>query len=408
MDNNTPSLQEQECLRKRFQTRARGVFHVRLLFWIFGISACVFEAWHPLHIDFSQQFSYFLFGLLAVNLLIFRIGVYHTHFGRFIAWMSFNLELVWLCFLIDQNNGLSSLLLATVPIYTALYALLFPAAWEIIPPLLVLPLITWLDLQDGIDISFLEQIWILGFYHILNGICIYFISYTSIKEEQQTRKLIQMEGQLQQLAVIKERQRIAREIHDGIGASLAGLILQSEYILRNVTHPALAEELKELRQTAEEALQDTRRSISVMREGFDFKSQLEQSYLVFSKRYQLPIQYHMDGTPCSLSYEQQHAVLRIMCEALNNIIQHANAKQVEIDIRFSKLALIMEIRDDGTGFNPQHSPKDHYGLLGMKERAKAHHGELHIHSVLGSGTTIKLLMQSTLQASSQAQWRKTE
>ena len=102
----------------------------------------------------------------------------------------------------------------------------------------------------------------------------------------------------------------------------------------------------------------------------------------------------IEGEVQRLTPERELAVYRIVQEALNNVVKHAQAKHVQVQMRFSD-AVRASIRDDGVGFAmPDRvdalTDRGHFGLIGMRERAELIGARLFIHSSLGAGTTIEL------------------
>jgi NarL family two-component system sensor histidine kinase YdfH len=83
-------------------------------------------------------------------------------------------------------------------------------------------------------------------------------------------------------------------------------------------------------------------------------------------------------------------VLRTVTEGLTNIARHAQAQHAWINIRDTERELIVELRDDGCGFDPKKIPPGHYGLLGIRERVRLANGKLEISSAPGEGTMLKL------------------
>lgn len=199
----------------------------------------------------------------------------------------------------------------------------------------------------------------------------------------------------QAVAVLEERQRLAQNLHDAINQSLfsAGLIaevlprlwerdpeeaLQSLEDLRRLTRGAQAEmrgllvELKPLILT-DSVLADL----------------LHQLGNALTGRINIPVTVTVMGPEQqSLPAKVQVAFYRICQEALHNIIKHAQATQVEIQLKIEPGTIELIIRDDGRGFDPSHIPSGHYGLTMMKERAQAVNAILTITGQPGQGTVV--------------------
>ncbi|MDA0713116.1 MAG: sensor histidine kinase, partial [bacterium] len=205
--------------------------------------------------------------------------------------------------------------------------------------------------------------------------------------------IFQLETKLKRLAILEERSRISREIHDGIGGTLSGLIIQTEFLLTiPIKNNIITQELKELKRTAEEAMDEMRCSISMMRNEFDLILQLQNCCEVFQARHKLRTHFAIEGTPATFSAEKQLTIFRIMQECLVNSSKHSGANSVDVQIKFSQNALKMNITDNGAGFNPKIIPQNHFGILNIKERAKKIGGDVEIQSTPGKGTCVSLTL----------------
>ncbi len=198
----------------------------------------------------------------------------------------------------------------------------------------------------------------------------------------------------QTLAVVEERQKLARNLHDAINQSLfsAGLIAEvlprlwerepeearrSLEDLRRLTRGALAEMRSLLVELRPSALTDT-----------DLADLLRLLGNAFTGRTNVPVLVKVTGEG-ALPAETQVVFYRICQEALNNIAKHAKATQVEIDVRHEPGALDLHIRDNGRGFDSsEQTPSGHYGLSMMRERAETVGARLTVTSEPGHGTEL--------------------
>ena len=200
----------------------------------------------------------------------------------------------------------------------------------------------------------------------------------------------------QTLAVLEERQKLARNLHDAINQSLfsAGLIAEvlprlwerepdearrSLEDLRRLTRGALAEMRSLLVELRPSALTDT-----------DLGDLLRLLGNAFTGRTNIPVAVTVTGEG-TLPSEAQVVLYRICQEALNNIAKHAKASQVKIDVRHEPGTLELHIRDDGRGFDSsEQTPAGHYGLSMMRERAETVGALLTVTSRPGHGTEIAI------------------
>lgn len=203
---------------------------------------------------------------------------------------------------------------------------------------------------------------------------------------------------LEYKVVVKERTRLAREIHDGIAQLLAFLKLQTgqmQGLLSQGQYSRLDQSLKANYQALTEAYLSTRQTIDDLRltpqEGM--RRWLEQIAADFQNTTGLPVSLTMDTDIRSLTNEIQLQLIRIIQEALSNIRKHAKANRVVISVREWKGEFILEIQDDGEGFSPEDVPGvSQYGLRGMKERTELIGADFQIISQPHSGTTIRIAM----------------
>jgi two-component system, NarL family, sensor histidine kinase DegS len=285
-------------------------------------------------------------------------------------------------------GGLQNPLLAAQLLFTMLFALLFPKPLAILPPLLALPITARLDQlldRSPTAIEVLTLAWYLG----LNIIVVYVLVYLNQQEVAAHREVVELQGDLKELAVIEERNRLAREIHDGLGASLSSLIIQAEYVTQLAKDAAVLAEVKEIKASAEEAIEELRRSLRMMREDFDIATGLEDYVKTFGERTQLNVRFecggHLEGR---LAPEPSLALFRVLQECLSNAAKHAEAKNVKVRLHFDDATIRLRVRDDGKGFDPSLPKPGHYGLINMRERANKVGGQVSIESEPGKGAEV--------------------
>ncbi len=201
--------------------------------------------------------------------------------------------------------------------------------------------------------------------------------------------------QAQQSAALAERTRLARELHDSVTQSLYSVTMYAEaaqLLLTAGNHLTAAEHLRELRDTAQEALGEMRLLIYELRplalEKRGLAEALQERLETVEARGGIKPQLEIAGAdhlPTAVQQELYH----IAREALNNVVKHAHAQHVRVQLLVSESAACLEIGDDGVGFDPAdlHSG---LGLAGMKERVQRVGGTLEIMSAVGKGTQIKV------------------
>ena len=215
--------------------------------------------------------------------------------------------------------------------------------------------------------------------------------------ETSHKKLKIYAAQVEELATVEERNRIAREIHDSVGHSLAVVNVQLEKALvfhdrdSKVAHRAITD----AKGAAQEALNDVRNSVKTLRQtgqSFSLIEALSNLVSRFSND-DLKIEFHERGSQEKFQASTLVALYRIAQEALTNVYKHANATHVDIDLELNNSFALLRIHDNGIGLNPnevkpsENSPGQ-FGLHGIKERLELLDGDLKVESVPGKGTTL--------------------
>ncbi len=199
-------------------------------------------------------------------------------------------------------------------------------------------------------------------------------------------------------AVLAERNRMAREIHDTLAQSFVGVSVQLELasqLLAQSQIPAAHQQLDRTRSYVRDGLAEARRSIWNLRAitaQHSLPTRLT-NLIERSNTEHLKAAINIGGTYRSLAPEVEDEVLRIAQEALTNTARHAQATQVSVDLRYHSTRLTLTITDDGRGFETTDNSlaaKGHFGLQGMRERAAQINAQLTVESEPGKGTIITL------------------
>lgn len=210
-------------------------------------------------------------------------------------------------------------------------------------------------------------------------------------------------AELQFKGVLAERTRLARDLHDTLEQTLAGIALRLNAAAKLARRDANAsdEHLQLARNWLHQSQVDLRRSIWDLRsrelEQFDLAEALRRTAEQVTVGAEFALDFQADPAPPRLPEVVEENVLRIGQEALTNIGKHASATQVTIRLNFDPHMLRLRIEDNGTGFEQNRPPADgHFGLMGMSERAKRLAGRIVIQSAPGRGTV--LLLEVPLEA----------
>lgn len=201
--------------------------------------------------------------------------------------------------------------------------------------------------------------------------------------------------QAQELAVIEERQRLARNLHDAINQSLfsAGLIAEVLPRLWDRNQDDARQSLDDLRKLVRGAMAEMRALLAELRPSTLTDAELgDLLYLLgnaFTGRTNIPARVAVTGQG-ALPADIQVAIYRISQEALNNVAKHAGASAVDIRLNHTERGIELSIQDDGQGFLLGQSTSGHYGLEMMRERAEAMGAHLLIASKPGEGTELSV------------------
>jgi signal transduction histidine kinase len=198
------------------------------------------------------------------------------------------------------------------------------------------------------------------------------------------------------LAIVEERNRLARELHDSVTQLLFSITmtLQAGRVLLQRNPTQAEQQIDRAQQTAQEALAEMRALIHQLRPATMSERGLVAalaSYLeVFRARTGIQVVFHHEGQ-AKLAEAQEQALFRIAQEALHNVQKHAEAQAVMVRLLSAPEAVVLEVSDDGRGLPPMPPPgRATWGLTGMRERADILGGSFEIESAPGAGTLVRV------------------
>ncbi len=193
-------------------------------------------------------------------------------------------------------------------------------------------------------------------------------------------------------AILAERSRIARELHDTLLQGFSGVTMEMQALAGRLPNGS-SEALREIIHDAANCLTEVRRSVSELRNNRTPSSGLSAELSESAKQLTASC-----GANLKLAVEKvaalpayiEYNLLRIAQEAIINAVKHSGARTIEVTLQSMPEALRIEVRDNGTGFAEGGASADHFGLIGMKERAKDIGADLHVVSEPRMGTRIVL------------------
>ena len=206
-------------------------------------------------------------------------------------------------------------------------------------------------------------------------------------------------------AVLEERNRLAREMHDTLIQGCVGVsaLLEAASSAREVS-PSISDELLDrARNEVRAAVDEARLAVWNLRQGSGEGLAPAVSQLARRTEQEtgISVKFESSGVPLALGAEGERSLLMIIREALQNAVRHAAPKNLSVRLSFNRSGLQVEVEDDGCGFDPSiiHSSNGrHYGLIGMRERAEKLGGEFLLTSSPGRGTQVRLSIPPTKPA----------
>lgn len=358
-------------------------------------------------------------GKLFVPLLVFLAtggGIVRTYLT---SMLRFNPD-VTISILVEGNQNL------TIPFEFFEFSLIL-TSWQLIP-LLFIPLImvawqynfksvvafvvgsTLLDIlvfllitgDNEIFLSFLNVSGVLFTRTITFLVVGFLVTRMMAAQRQQRRELKAANRQLlgytmtlEHLTTSRERNRLARELHDTLAHTLSGLAVHLGAVsaLWDPQPAQARQKLEEAITATREGLNETRRALQALRaeplEDLGLCLALQELARSAAARCGAELTLDLPENSLDVPPDLSQAFYRAAQETLENIVRHAQARQIWLTLEKSGGTLTLTIQDNGIGFDPQNSSSDTYGLRGLRERAELINGSLEITSQPGEGTVIR-------------------
>ncbi len=297
--------------------------------------------------------------------------------------------------LVVFTNGLNSafLLYSLTPIMTA--ALLFEekVALSLAATASIALSVTHLALSQ-----FSQRFtWIMQGYNLT--LLIIYTLFCFVAATVPYRTNLNIRRRIEREAIIEERRRMAREIHDGVAQSLSYLNLKTKLVSDSVSAQNTAQaltELSDIRQIVQDTYENIRESIDQL--STEIKNQpiipaLRNYIREFSANNAIRVQFDVSRAFPQLSPVAELQLLRIAQEALTNVRRHAMATDIEVKLEKTDEAVLMIVKDNGQGFNLsnlEESPPGYHGLNIIQDRALGLGGDVDISTAPGEGTEVRV------------------
>lgn len=195
-------------------------------------------------------------------------------------------------------------------------------------------------------------------------------------------------------AIANERLRIAHDLHDTLARSIVAMIVQTRLIAKTTDDANARAALRELESQAREGLQEARRAIAQIRETRREDNDLRAIVDAFASAQpesEIGVEAAFDCGSGELPRETEELFARVLREALRNIELHAGARRVRVALDREAQTARLIVEDDGVGFDPNAPTPDHFGVAGMRERARLAGASLDVESAPGNGTRVTLV-----------------
>jgi signal transduction histidine kinase len=215
-----------------------------------------------------------------------------------------------------------------------------------------------------------------------------------VKElEHANQSLRAYAAQIEELAITQERNRLAREIHDGLGHYLTTIYMQiqaARAVMKSDSSKAM-EALGRAQNQAQEALVDVRRSVAALRDlpsdSYSLQEEIEKM-LKSCEGAGVSAELKVHGAPRSLTPQAVLAVYRAAQEGINNTVKHAGARRISVSIDYSQSDQVrMVVQDDGHGAE---RPSGGFGLMGIRERVQMLNGQVNVTTAPGDGFRLEV------------------
>jgi len=257
----------------------------------------------------------------------------------------------------------------------------------------------WHESSETITLRIVPRFWEIRSVQVIASALLISAIGATIAWNQRRKLHLKLERMEMQQSLEHERRRIARDLHDELGARLTSIALQGELAMRGESIPPVAKaEIGSLAVRVRQLINATDEVIWTTDPGNDSLPNLVEFLCDYIERFLTPagIHYRLDVPsdlpPIPIQSQPRHHFLLAVKETLNNAVRHSNAKLLRVQLKIEHNALILVISDDGVGFDVQHARPGGNGLVNIQNRMASVSGRADISSTLGKGTTTTLTM----------------
>jgi signal transduction histidine kinase len=257
--------------------------------------------------------------------------------------------------------------------------------------------------QTGPSVAFIvrPRLWQTWWFIGLMGLGLLLAVGGAVRVVEKRKHLNRLRQIERERTVERERARIARDLHDDLGSSLARISLLSSLAKDDKDHPEqVLAHVTKIAQSADETVRALEEIVWAVRPGSDTLQSLVEYMAHFANelfegnrtRCRLDLPHDLPALP--LPPEIRHNIFLVVKEALTNVLKHAQANEVRVQAKVVADTLEIMVQDDGKGFDPAHAGASRNGLGNMRRRAEAMGGALTVES-RPDGTSVRLVVQTT-------------
>ncbi|MFS0752454.1 sensor histidine kinase [Oceanobacillus sp. 1P07AA] len=374
------------------------VYRIRMVFWIvfIFIAATLLQFLEQVSIIASLVSMLFI----VLHIVLYRFS-YRFKYKKSAYYFLLQSSIIFITASI-MPHGSPVILIGLLPILIAESIIFFGQSFKVF--LLVLLLYIPFTVAIAINYGIQELVIFIPVLFSIVGITVFY-ALLYIKEEKAWMRMeyyieeLETANQtIEELSIKNERKRVARDLHDTLAQGLVGVIMKLEAVdihLESGNYEKCQSIIKGSMKEARLTLKDAREVIDDLRinsmSESAFVMDVEEEISRFEQATSIQVHKTIEVLPSLTSLIKQH-VSYIISECLINIAKHAQASKVEIEIALRNNELIINISDNGRGFNV-HSIGEingHYGLIGIKERVRILNGSIQINSEPKNGTSLKI------------------
>lgn len=244
--------------------------------------------------------------------------------------------------------------------------------------------------------NFRRVVWLLG---ITAGVLLIALAWVVVLGRRVREQMAVIRQKLRSGAVLEERNRIARELHDTLEQELAGITMQLDLAVDcfEQAPPVAQRALETARNMSRHSMVGARRSVWDLRchllEHGNLVSALTQAVEPLASPRGVKVDVQVIGSPRRLPSPVEMNLLRIGQEAVTNALKHANARHISLEVQFGPDSVRLRVSDDGSGFRPDDAVlrgNGHFGLMDMRERSQSLGCQLQISSQPSGGTLVEV------------------